>query len=135
MPVPASLSPSGEALPGRWRGWWEGVVDLVPDGRASSGARQRQLSLEKVFGRGVPKPFPEASDSVLRFILPDNERMTARPDGSRQTKWVDGRQRDILQWDLTDVELQGKDIAFEWDGEHGFSYRKWADRGRPAPVD
>lgn len=123
MPVPAALSPSGEALPGRWRGWWEGVVDLVPDGRPSGGPLQRKLSLEKVFGRGVPKPFPEASESVLRFILPENESMSARPERSRQKAWIDGRHREVIEWDLKDATLQGEDIAFDWEGEHEFSYR------------
>lgn len=126
MPVPAALSPDGRLLPGRWRGWWEGVVDLIPDGKPTSGVRQRQLSLEKVFGRGIPKAFPEATESVLRFVTPSDghQGMTIRPDGSHSRAWRDGKVRDVVEWDLSAPDLEGKDISFVWDHEQEFHYRK-----------
>lgn len=128
MPVPASLSPDGRAMPGRWRGWWEGVLDLVPDGRVGNGRRERHLSLEKVFGRNVPKAFPEAAESTLRYIMPNEAAMTVLPEGEHKQVWLDGRRREVVEWDLKDPELQGKDILFAWNGEHEFIYRESGTR-------
>jgi phosphatidylinositol glycan class T len=109
--------PDGSA-PGRWRGWWEGVVDLVPKSGGS-----RTFSLERLFGKGVPQAFSEAESSVLRLVVPEGLRMEPDPTAS-DGRWKDGRFRNVTEWDLLQADLQGKNIQFWWDGEDKFQHRK-----------
>ncbi|RSH85639.1 Subunit of the glycosylphosphatidylinositol transamidase complex-like protein [Saitozyma podzolica] len=103
-----------ETSPGRWRGWWEGVVDLVPERGGS-----RAFSLERIFGRGIPRPFPEAETSVLRLMV--SEGMSMEPEApKREGKWIDGRYREVAEWDLLEPGMQGRDVRFWWDGERDF---------------
>lgn len=107
--------------PGRWRGWWEGVVDLMPE----KGGGKRDFSLDRLFSKGIPRIFPEADESVLRLIMPDEDglRMDRQP-GYTDTRWIDGKRRQVVEWDLLDKSSVGKDIRFWWDGEDKFQYRK-----------
>lgn len=105
------IMPDGD-LPGRWTGWWEGVVDLVPERGGN-----RAFSLGSLFRRGVPKPFPEADSSVLRLVK--NQGMSVEP-ASTIDAMVD--QREAYEWDLLDPALQHKDIRATWDT--AFAFRK-----------
>lgn len=106
--------------PGRWRGWWEGVVDLVPE----KGHSNRAFSLGSLFQRGVPRPFPEASSSSLRLIQPEKAvSVSIQPDSSELVT-LDGWEREVLSWDLLDERMQHKDIRFSWNGEDTFMYRE-----------
>jgi phosphatidylinositol glycan class T len=96
--------------PGQWTGWWEGVVDTVPQ-RGTN----RAFSLGSLFRRGVPKPFPEADSSILRIIK--REGMSVEPDAAGITT-VDAR--DAHEWDLLDPSLQHKDIRASWDNVFAF---------------
>ena len=111
--------PSASSPEGRWRGWWEGVVDLVP---AKGG--NRGFSIESLFQKGLPHAFPEADSSKLRVILPDDQgfRMDAQPTDS-EASWIDGRLRNIAEWDLLDGQVPGKDIRFWWDEEGEYQHR------------
>ena len=106
--------------PGRWRGWWEGVVDLVPEKGGS-----RAFSLGSLFQRGVPRPFPEASTSTLKLISNGHDGLgvSIEPD-STETVVMDGVERETKVWDLLDDRLQHKDIKFSWDDEGRFEYRE-----------
>ncbi|KAK4689618.1 GPI-anchor transamidase subunit T, partial [Tremellales sp. Uapishka_1] len=106
---------------GRWRGWWEGVVDLK---------EKREFSLGSLFGKGVPIAFPEAQSSVLRIVTEDEE-LTA-PEGGRQEKVSrDGKERVVREWDLLDGNLVGEDMRFSWGGEGPFKYPRHIP---PPPV-
>jgi phosphatidylinositol glycan class T len=104
--------------PGRWRGWWEGVVDLVPEKAGS-----RAFSLGSLFKKGVPRSFPEASGSVLRLIKAGGEVLSIPPD-SEALMWLDGKEREVEEWDLLDEKVQHKDIRVTWVDEDVFHYRK-----------
>lgn len=107
---------------GRWRGWWEGVVDLVP----VQGAGTRDFSIDKLFSKAVPQPFPEADHSILRLILPDSRLRVDRTPKATEGRWIDGRKREVWEWDLQGQELVGQDIKFWWDNEGNFQHRAWA---------
>ncbi|CAD6583627.1 MAG: tetrahydrofolate synthase, partial [Tremellales sp. Tagirdzhanova-0007] len=111
--MPAVSSPQG-----RWRGWWEGVVDLVPERGGS-----REFSIRTLFRRGLPRAFSEAGSSVLRVIIPEGRslRMDLDPDNS-ETRWVDGKRREMLEWDLLDESKVMQDVRFWWDNESHFIY-------------
>jgi len=104
---------------GRWRGWWEGVVDLVPEKGGS-----RAFSLGSLFKKGVPKAFPEASSSVLTLVKPDTDLDVSLEPDTTDSMWIDGKSREVLQWDLMDERVQHKDIKVSWLGEDKFQYRK-----------
>jgi phosphatidylinositol glycan class T len=110
--------------PGRWRGWWEGVVDLIPE----KGSGKRDFSLQRLFGRDVPRPFPEAEESVLRLVMPEQTglRMDKAP-GDTELRWIDGRNRQLVSWNLQEESWTGADIHFWWDGEETFHYRASVD--------
>lgn len=110
-----------EGQPGRWRGWWEGVVDLVPEKGES-----RAFSLGSLFQRGVPRPFPEASTSTLKLISESHDglEVSIEPD-SKGTMVTDGVEREMKVWDLLDDRLQHQDIRFSWEGEQDFRYREF----------
>lgn len=114
------ILPRGDQ-PGRWRGWWEGVVDLIPE----RGDAKRDFSLHRLFKKGVPRNFPEADESVLRLIMPEEQglRMDKQP-GKTETRWIDGRIRQVVEWDLLDQDLVGDDVKFWWADEHLFQYRE-----------
>jgi phosphatidylinositol glycan class T len=112
-----SLENGGE---GRWRGWWEGVVDLVPE---KQGGGSRSFSLGSLFKRGVPRPFPEASTSVLRLIKSGGEEVSVEPD-NEEVVWMDGKEREVVEWDLLGERVQSKDIKVDWVNEEVFRYRK-----------
>ncbi len=118
--------------PGRWRGWWEGVVDLVP----VKGGGSREFSVESLFKKHLPRAFPEADESVLRVIMPgqDGLRMDKQPTVT-ETKWIDGKKRHVAEWDVLDEEMIGQNIRFWWDGEGRFDYRKFTHFAKPADVD
>lgn len=109
--------------PGRWRGWWEGVVDLVPEKNGGS----RDFSLGSLFQRGVPRPFPEATSSTLKLVGAAREdalRVSIEPDTTGMVI-MDGSEREVKEWDLLNERLQRKDIKFSWDGENTFVYREF----------
>ncbi len=112
--------PTLESPQARWRGWWEGVVDLVPERGGS-----RAFSMRSLFGKGLPGPFPEAESSVMRVIMPAGGALCSEPEeGYRASRWFEGRWRDVAEWDLMDEAMTGKDVRFWWDGEDNFSYRE-----------
>lgn len=134
MPDPYSSSVMGKDQ-GSWNGWWEGVVDLVPvRGRGQSGLHPapREFSLESLFGRRVPRAFPEAESSVLRVISGEEEgsnaqedkmAMMVEPQESRKSvQWIDGKAREVREWDLK--EMAGADVRVWWDGEETYRYRE-----------
>lgn len=98
---------------GRWTGWWEGVVDLVPRRGGS-----RAFSIESLFKSSFAKPFPLASASTLRLISSAPPRATPQPSSTTQSI-IDGESVDILTWDLLDPTLSNVD--FTWD-EGEFQY-------------
>jgi phosphatidylinositol glycan class T len=105
--------------PGQWTGWWEGVVDLVPPRGGN-----RDFSIEKLFKKGLPQPFQEAEKSVLRLIMPGSgELRTDLRPGNTSQQWLDGRMRQVVEWDLFDTSLPGSNILFSWD-EGDFRYRE-----------
>ncbi|ORX38276.1 GPI transamidase component PIG-T [Kockovaella imperatae] len=112
------IMPSAESPQGRWRGWWEGIVDLVPPKGGD-----RSFSLNSLFKKNVPRAFPMADSSVLKVILPEQEgfRMNNVPSKT-ETKWIDGRLRNVANWDLSHGDMAGKDISFWWDGEGDFRH-------------
>ncbi|WWC71298.1 uncharacterized protein I206_105252 [Kwoniella pini CBS 10737] len=118
------LMPSGDGQ-GRWKGWWEGVIDLVPEKGGS-----RRTSISKMFNKKIPKPFPEVQNSVLRLIVED-EGLQALPSGLAKQEWIDGKIRKVLEWDLQNSTLIGGDIEFWWDGEDRFQYPRTID---PPPI-
>jgi len=105
--------------PGMWRGWWEGVVDLVPEKGGS-----RAFSLGSLFKKGVPRVFPEASSSILRLIQPNAPLESSVDPDSTAVEWIDGKLREIMQWDLLDERVHHKDIRIYWPGEGHYQYRK-----------
>lgn len=107
------------ATGGLWKGWWEGVVDLVP---VTGGSRAS--SIEKLFRRSIPRVFPEASSSVIRLITPEQDNFRMEPQaGSREEQWLDGRKREVMVWDLMDGGLVGQDLRFWWENEGDFGHR------------
>ncbi|WWD19310.1 hypothetical protein CI109_103768 [Kwoniella shandongensis] len=116
------IMPSSSQPQGRWKGWWEGVVDLVPE----RGTASREFSIETLSKKHVPRVFPEAESSVIRLIKPkvDSDRMEAEPAGRVEEKWVDGVKREVVEWDMLDetTQLSGKDIKVRWNDEGDFKY-------------
>lgn len=108
---------------GQWRGWWEGIVELVPPNPERRG---REFSLQSLFKKNIPLPFPEAEESVLRVIMPEESgtglQVEHEPD-TAELKWLDGRLRTVKEWDLVQTGLIGQDLKFWWD-EDRFQYRK-----------
>ncbi|WRT68675.1 uncharacterized protein IL334_005654 [Kwoniella shivajii] len=102
---------------GVWRGWWEGIIDLVDN----KGNRKRDFSIEGIFKKKIPKAFPETQQSILRLIKDDSTAITVHPSGKEKTDWIDGKLRDIVEWDLLDQDLIGGDININWD-EEKFDY-------------
>jgi phosphatidylinositol glycan class T len=111
--------------PGRWRGWWEGVVDLVPEKGGS-----RAFSLGSLFKKGVPRVFPEASSSLLRLVQPKESIGTSIDPDSTEVEWIDGKPRKVMQWDLLKERVQHKDLRVFWQGEGQFRYRKSVQGGQ-----
>ena len=112
MPTPGS--------PGRWRGWWEGVVDLTP----KRGMR-RDFSIEKLFRKTLPAAFPESEASTLRLIMPRSQTISANLAATKvDHQWIDGKWREVHVWDLLSSEIPGQDIDFHWDDETHFEARK-----------
>ncbi|KLT45242.1 Gpi16 subunit, GPI transamidase component [Cutaneotrichosporon oleaginosum] len=108
------VMPTADA-PGSWKGWWEGVVDLVPK------RGERSFTINKVFQQPLPRVFPAASSSVIRVIRPRDDRFRADPAPPRTVeRWMDGRKRTVDEWDL--AKVAGKDMAFWWDGEGQFEH-------------
>ncbi|WVR09363.1 hypothetical protein IAU60_006429 [Kwoniella sp. DSM 27419] len=95
-----------ETSQGRWRGWWEGIVDVHSGGR-------RDFTLEQVFKRKIPRAFPEASSSWIRLILEDGARV--EPAGETSRQWIDGKVSKVIQYDLTG--MSGEDIRVWWEEE------------------
>lgn len=106
--------------PGRWRGWWEGVVDLVPEKGGS-----RAFSLGSLFKKGVPRVFPEASSSTLRLVQPKESIGYSMDPDSTDMEWIDGQARKVMQWNLLSDRVQHKDLRVFWQGEGQFRYRKF----------
>jgi len=105
---------------GRWTGWWEGVVDLVPPRGGN-----RDFSIQSLFKKGLPKPFPEADQSVLTLIMPGSGGVrTDREPDRIESRWLDGRRRQAVHWDLLDSQAAGSNINFSWDDEGSFRYRE-----------
>nr|ODN91950.1 phosphatidylinositol glycan, class T [Cryptococcus depauperatus CBS 7841] len=107
---------------GKWTGWWEGVVDLIPPD-AGIHPVKRDASLSKLFKKFVPRPFPEADSSVIRLILPENNILSVEPQGRTVDIWRDGKRRHVIEWDLKEREIVGQDLRILWD-EDRFIYRK-----------
>ena len=95
-------------------------MDLVPERGGS-----REFSIRTLFRRGLPRAFSEAGSSVLRVIIPEGRslRMDLDPDNS-ETRWVDGKRREMLEWDLLDESKVMQDVRFWWDNESHFIYRE-----------
>lgn len=108
---------------GQWRGWWEGIVELVPPNQER---RRREFGLQSLFKKNIPLPFPEAEDSVLRVIMPEESgtglQVEHVPD-TTELRWLDGRLRTVKEWDLVQTGLIGQDLKFWWD-EDRFQYRR-----------
>lgn len=115
--TPNDVNPNGQ-----WTGWWEGVVDLV----STHGTGSRSSGIQTLFKRAVPRAFPEAESSVLRLIRPADDRFRVDPrEDVVLDEWIDGKEQQVLQWDLTRSNLMGKDIRFWWEGEGSFSHREF----------
>ena len=109
------------ACQGRWRGWWEGVVDLVPEKGGS-----REFSISSLLKRHIPRSFPETSTSIIRLIKPSQspnrvQWLLTEPDGHHSGQWADGEWREVIEWDAS--TLAGGDIRFWWNEEPEFTYR------------
>ncbi|RXK42297.1 hypothetical protein M231_00287 [Tremella mesenterica] len=113
---------------GQWRGWWEGVVDLIP----VKGRRDRAFSISRLFHKTLPRPFVEADSSIMRLILPA-EKMSVKPSGEVRREWVDGQLTEVMEWDLLDPTITGEDVTFTWDGEGEFQY-PWTFHTPPMSV-
>ena len=112
--------PSHENDYGQWRGWWEGVVDLVPIGGGS-----RAFSMRSLFKKDILKPFPEADSSLIRLVMPEGAKLARDPAPSQISgRWLDGRWREVAEWDLLDKSLHALDLRFWWEHEGDFAYRK-----------
>lgn len=106
---------------GQWTGWWEGIVDLVPERGGS-----REFTISSVFKENLPRPFPRASSSILRVIEPNEPNFKIDHSPKRELQqFIDGRYRDVAEWDLSDKSLAGQDVKFSWDGEGNFVYREF----------
>lgn len=119
------VMPHGDG-PGSWRGWWEGVVDLTL-------GENMDITLERLFGRGVPRAFPEADESILRVV---GEDVQVEPDTMPKTLWLDGRARTVYEWDLRSG-LKDVRITFEEPFQHrksGFDVADAATAFTPADV-
>ena len=105
---------------GRWRGWWEGVVDLVP---LKGG--NRAFTVSSLFRKTLPVPFPEADTSQIRFIMPSGsgQLLVDGMKSKREELVMDGVRREVLTWDLLDPEMLGTDLRFRWENEGEFRYR------------
>ncbi|KGB76328.2 phosphatidylinositol glycan class T [Cryptococcus deuterogattii R265] len=114
------IMPSDGHPEGKWTGWWEGVVDLIPP-RADIKDAKRETGLESLFKRRLPPPCPEAENSVIRLILPENEKVNVEPQGRVMGEWRDGKWRHVMEWNAKDSEMVGKDLKFWWDEER-FEY-------------
>lgn len=90
----------------------------------------RHFSIHSLFRKHLPRPFPEAASSVLRLIKPTEgvdglDRLLIDPTPMKtEGQWVDGRYRDVAEWDLLDESITGHDVRFRWDGEGAFNYRE-----------
>lgn len=113
------VMPEGDQ-PGKWTGWWEGIVDLVPKEGGS-----RDFSISSLFKQNLPRPFARASSSNLRLIKPKGGNNVDIPPKFTSKQWIDGSIREILDWDLLDSSLAGKDLHFTF-GESHFSYRRFS---------
>ncbi|WVQ95198.1 hypothetical protein IAU59_002292 [Kwoniella sp. CBS 9459] len=103
---------------GRWRGWWEGVVDLRTLNGQGSG--KRNFSIEKIFRKKLPRSFPEASGSVIKLI--SDGMIIAEPSGGKEEDvWIDGVKERVVEWDLLDNQLARTDVSFRWE-EDKFRY-------------
>ncbi|WVQ68517.1 uncharacterized protein L199_006725 [Kwoniella botswanensis] len=121
------LMPSSTHPQGRWKGWWEGVLPLIPENNKrnnNNDDKSRNFSIEKIFKKKLPRTFPEAQSSVLRLIKdsPRDDNLRAKPNGQEREECIDGQIRNVIKWDLMDANLVGKDIDFWWDGETEFHY-------------
>ncbi|KAK8854554.1 hypothetical protein IAR55_003293 [Kwoniella newhampshirensis] len=116
------IMPSSDQPQGRWKGWWEGVVDLVPE----RGTAKRDFSTEQLFKRHLPRVFPEAESSVIRVIKPQvgGGHLRLEPTGRSKEQWVDGELREVIEWDLLaeTASLSGKYIRATWEIESEFKY-------------
>lgn len=85
----------------------------------------RASSMEKLFKKTIPRVFPEASSSVIRMIMPagDNFRLDPLPR-TKTNQWIDGKKREVTEWDLMDGKMVGQDLRFWWHGEDDFKHRK-----------
>ena len=95
---------------GSWRGWWEGVVDLTT-------GDSRDVTLERLFKKGIPRAFPEAESSILRVV---GEGFHVQPDSRERRERLDGEERTVHEWDL--LAAPPKDIKVYWD--EPFQHRK-----------
>ncbi|ODO05758.1 hypothetical protein I350_04819 [Cryptococcus amylolentus CBS 6273] len=114
------VMPSDEEPEGQWTGWWEGVVDLIPPGAGTKHVK-RDTSLQKLFGKRIPKACPEAESSVVRLVLPENEVVKTEPEGTSERVWIDGIEKEVIEWDLKESGMAGEDILVSWD-EDKFRY-------------
>ena len=126
MPSTSCSRSDPTACKGMWRGWWEGVVDLVPEKGGS-----RAFSIESLFRNSIPSPFPEASSSLIRLISSGPE-LRMEPDGETRSEWIDGGSREVTEWNA--VELAGRDVHFWWQDEGSFAYRQSKQYAR-ADID
>jgi hypothetical protein len=54
-----------------------------------------------------------------------SEGMSMEPEApKREGKWIDGRFREVAEWDLLEPGMQGRDVRFWWDGERDFVHRE-----------
>lgn len=103
---------------GTWTGWWGGVVDLVPERGGTRG-----FTLKTIFGTNLPRPFPKAASSTLRLIAPEGGLAVDPAPQKVNKRWVDGRRREVAEWDLFTEDLQDKDFGFWWHEEGPFKHR------------
>lgn len=115
--------PNDDHPEGKWTGWWEGVVDLMPPGAGVKNVK-RETGLEKLFKKRLPPSCPETESSVIRLILPENVKVNVEPQGRVVGEWRDGKWRQVMEWNAKDREMVGKDLKVWWDEER-FEYRKF----------
>lgn len=101
------------------------MVDLMPPGAGVKNVK-RETGLEKLFKKRLPPSCPETESSVIRLILPENEKVNVEPQGRVVGEWRDGKWRQVMEWNAKDREMVGKDLKVWWDEER-FEYPRTID--------
>ena len=62
---------------------------------------------------------------MLRVVIPEERPLMMDLDPDHQeTHWIDGKWREVMEWDLLDASKVLQDVRFWWDSESHFTYRE-----------